>query len=220
MISLRENEKPQSEIKLQAGTMITLMAALAPLKSLLRGKPVRALKILFDGAYSGALTRSQCFYVVGHDDAKGELKLDGNRMRLFWPGVGEQPVFSRAGELLTKLFDKMGADYMQNPVRDTILGGKLITVHPLGGCRMGDTVDKGVVDHQCRVFDPSGDKHDEVHEGLYVVDGSIVPTSLGANPLLTIAALAERAMVLLAGERGLELDREQQRDVPIRDVFM
>jgi cholesterol oxidase len=57
------------------------------------------------------------------------------------------------------------------------------TVHPLGGCPMADDPAAGVVDDLGKVHG---------YEGLYVLDGSIVPTSLGVNPSKTIAALAER----------------------------
>ncbi len=225
MISLQDNDEPRSQIKLQAGTMIPLMATLAPLKSLLLGKPVRAVKLLLSGAYKGALTRTQCFYIVGHDDAGGELTLHRNRLLLSWPSVADQPVFGKAETVLTGIFEKLGADYMQNPVRDTILGGKLITVHPLGGCSMGCNVEEGVVDHQGRLFDPAnGKKHQAgpttTHKGLYVLDGSIIPTSLGANPLLTIAALSERAMYLFAKEHNLDFDDTPHKNAPLRDAFM
>ena len=55
--------------------------------------------------------------------------------------------------------------------------------HPLGGCRMADSPDLGVVDDTGAVYG---------YEGLYCIDGSIVPTSLGVNPSLTISALSER----------------------------
>jgi choline dehydrogenase-like flavoprotein len=69
--------------------------------------------------------------------------------------------------------------------------------HPLGGCRMADTPDLGVVD-------PDGAVHG--YEGLYCFGSSIIPTSLGVNPSLTIAAVAERnaeALVGRAGDLGL-----------------
>jgi choline dehydrogenase-like flavoprotein len=56
--------------------------------------------------------------------------------------------------------------------------------HPLGGCRMADSRDFGVVDHRCEAFG---------YEGLFCMDSSAIPTSLGVNPSLTIAAVAERA---------------------------
>lgn len=90
---------------------------------------------------------------------------------------------------------------------------RLMSVHPLGGCRMAESADKGVVDAFGRVYDAGVDladrgdpnteqlrrKHEQrvahaLHDGLHVLDGSIVPTSLGINPLLTIAALAEGAI--------------------------
>jgi choline dehydrogenase-like flavoprotein len=69
--------------------------------------------------------------------------------------------------------------------------------HPLGGCRMAESPDLGVVDDSGSVYG---------YEGLYCIDGSIVPTSLGVNPSLTISALSERCaerLVIHAGDLGL-----------------
>ena len=71
--------------------------------------------------------------------------------------------------------------------------GKFITVHPLGGCPMSDDPQGGVVDEHGRVHG---------YDGLYVLDGSIVPTALGVNPSKTIAALAERGVEHLLAERA------------------
>ncbi len=56
--------------------------------------------------------------------------------------------------------------------------------HPLGGCRMADSADLGVVDDSCEAFG---------NEGLFCIDSSAIPTSLGVNPSLTISAVSERA---------------------------
>jgi cholesterol oxidase len=66
--------------------------------------------------------------------------------------------------------------------------------HPLGGCRMADSPDLGVVDDVGEVYG---------YEGLYCIDGSIVPTSLGVNPSLTISALTERCAERLV-DRGTD----------------
>jgi len=69
--------------------------------------------------------------------------------------------------------------------------------HPLGGCRMAESPDLGAVDDTGGVYG---------YEGLYCIDGSIVPTSLGVNPSLTISALSERCaeqLVERAGDLGL-----------------
>ncbi|HET7660758.1 MAG TPA: GMC family oxidoreductase, partial [Oryzihumus sp.] len=59
-----------------------------------------------------------------------------------------------------------------------------LSAHPLGSCRLGDDPLSSALrgNHELRG-----------HPGLFVTDGSAVPTSLCVNPSLTIAALAERA---------------------------
>ena len=52
--------------------------------------------------------------------------------------------------------------------------------HPMGGCALGGDPRRDVVDSQGRSWDV---------DGLYVADGSILPTSLGVNPCYTIYAL-------------------------------
>jgi choline dehydrogenase-like flavoprotein len=81
--------------------------------------------------------------------------------------------------------------------------GPVLTVHPLGGCPMGQSAAQGVVDHLGRVFDGRDPQGQAVHPGLVVLDGAIVPESLGANPSLTIAALALRAAEALRPLWGL-----------------
>ena len=89
---------------------------------------------------------------------------------------------------------------LENPVWSQLFKHKLITVHPLGGCRMAENAENGVVNHQGQVF--SGKTGPAVYESLYVCDGSIMPRSLGVNPLLTICALSERCLARLAKDRG------------------
>lgn len=74
--------------------------------------------------------------------------------------------------------------YPRNAVTE-VLFNMGTTAHILGGCAIGASAEQGVIDGQNRVFG---------HEGLYVVDGSMMPANLGVNPSLTIVALAEHAM--------------------------
>jgi cholesterol oxidase len=151
------------------------------------------------GPYHGAVRRSQTYLVMAHDDAGGLMSLVEDRLRIRWPGVGEQGVFRRVDAALTRATRATGGDYVPNPIWSKLLGHRLVTVHPLGGAVMAESAEAGVVNHKGAVFRGNGDA---VHSGLYVCDGSIMPRSLGVNPLLTISAVAERCAALIARDRG------------------
>ena len=163
----------------------------------------RELQSLFGGAYGGALHNTLTYLVMTHDDSNGRVELQDDRARVDWPGVGSQPIFTRVSDLLEQATTGLGGNYVKNPIWTQLFGHDLVTVHPLGGCPMGEDAGEGVVDHKGRVF--SGTAGEDVHEGLYVMDGSIIPRSLGVNPLFTISAVAERACALMAQDKGWEL---------------
>ena len=66
-----------------------------------------------------------------------------------------------------------------------VLLNRPFTAHILGGTPIGATAADGVLDAWQRVY---------AEPGLHVVDGAAVSANLGANPSLTIAAQAERAL--------------------------
>ena len=86
----------------------------------------------------------------------------------------------------------------------------LVVLHPLGGCRMAETIEGGVVDSYGQVYDPNSNSG--LYEKLYVLDGSIVPTALGVNSSLTIAALALRGIKNLVEQ--LEDDYAKETGIP------
>jgi len=91
---------------------------------------------------------------------------------------------------MRRIGDVLGAEYADNPMW---FRKRIITVHPLGGAPMGRHAGEGVCDPYGEVFG---------YPGLYVADGAALPGPVGANPSLTIAALADRmATRLLENDR-------------------
>ena len=181
-----------------------------------------------------ALERTQIFAAMGDDGAGGCLQMvegwegvsGSGAIKVEWKGAGEKDVFQRQDEILRKS-EALGGSYLRNPmwrplpeeVSDILSGekpqGKLLSVHPLGGCAMGDDCNAGVVDHIGRVYDPAvAGSGKPIHEGLLVLDGAIVPAALGINPLLTITALAERAIERYAADRGWCIDYKRTPGKP------
>ena len=152
--------------------------------------------------------RMMCVVGAGREEAKGRFRLGrgpgATTVRLrrddrkqFW----DDPVYAdikRSLDRLAPLFeDPADPKPFLNPFLTKNVFGKLkmrsITLsHPLGGCRMAADGHHGVVDQHGHVFDVSTAGATGVHKGLYVADGSMVPTALGVNPSLTITALALR----------------------------
>jgi cholesterol oxidase len=165
---------------------------------------LRVVESLLRGPHAGAVRNTQTYLVMTHDDAGGVMRLVDDRLRIEWPGAGGQPIFAAVDEQLEAATRPIGGTFLPNPAWSEALGRRLVTVHPLGGCAMGERAEDGVVDHKGRVF--SGPAGSAVHEGLYVADGAVIPRSLGVNPLLTISAIAERTCALLAADRGWTID--------------
>ena len=150
----------------------------------------REMDSMIRGVRHGALARTQTFLAMGHDDGKGQIMLKDDRVRITWDDAGSQKIFKVIAHRLQEITKVMKGRHVINPFWSRVFGRRLMTVHPLGGCCMADDAAQGVVNADGQVF--NGESGDRVHEGLYVCDGSIVPTSLGTNPALTISSLAER----------------------------
>lgn len=117
---------------------------------------------------------------MGRDRSDGHVYInDNNDVVINWKIDKSSLHVKRQIAAMENLASALKGKLLINPL--TYLD-KLIVVHPLGGCVMADNQSHGVVDTNGEVFN---------YPGLYVVDGSIIPTSTGPNPSLTIAAMAE-----------------------------
>jgi cholesterol oxidase len=190
-----------NSLTVQEGALPSAMAPILPVLFLPNGRLLGALKSLISGVYKGPFAGLQTFFAVSHDSAAGQLTLEADRVVLRWPGASDEGVYRRLDAALEALVRQAGGTYVKNPLAGTVMGHQPATAHPLGGCGIGRDHRDGVVNHKGQVFAPGAGTGD-VHAGLYVMDGSIMPRSLGVNPLLTITALAERAMAHMAGDYG------------------
>lgn len=69
-----------------------------------------------------------------------------------------------------------------------------VSVHPLGGCILGNSKTDSVTSADSKTFGQVFS-----YQGLYVADGSLSPTAIGANPSMTIAALSEKVAEGITG---------------------
>jgi choline dehydrogenase-like flavoprotein len=81
-------------------------------------------------------------------------------------------------------------------------GQKLFSAHQMGSCRMG-------VDRQSSVAGPWGELHDT--PGVWIGDGSAMPTASGTNPMISIMALAHRTAEAIAASAPQSSEAIEQK---------
>ena len=101
--------------------------------------------------------------------------------------------WSAAVNAMRRIYEALGGEmYLDGYRKD----GTVNTAHPLGGCRMAERSDPlGVVD-------ACGESLR--NRSLFVVDAAVIPSALGVNPSLTIAAVAESIANRLIRGQGTE----------------
>lgn len=148
------------------------------------------------------------FGLMVSETSRGRVRRVGDMPLVTYNVVPEDVAKLKRGvELLARLFTAAGARRIMLPLRrlPEIAPGdfdalrrarlapadfKLMAFHPLGTARAHADPRRGVVNGDLAVHDC---------DGLYVADGSVVPTPLGVNPQQTIMALATRLGYHLLG---------------------
>jgi len=167
-----------------------------------------------------ASANMMCVIGMGREAAVGQFRLGGlgqtslrverTDNREFY----EDPIYKDIEKSLRDLEPHLRADgdtekgKFRNPFLSDIFRrfkvDSITLTHPLGGCRMAEDVEHGVVDEYGRVFDKrkkdNEDQEQRFYDGLYIADGAIIPTALGVNPSLTISTLALRIADKIAEE--------------------
>jgi choline dehydrogenase-like flavoprotein len=155
-------------------------------------------------ALAGKLSHAQAtiaLMIDGHGrDVGGTVSVSAaNRIKLHYPFANSLlQAGTHAIETMAKVLFAAGAEKVvtlhREPLilkseaelprlRERVFGPQLHTMfsaHQMGGCAMGNDAGNGVT---------KPDGHLRGHENVWVMDGSLFPTSLGVNPQLTIYAL-------------------------------
>lgn len=149
------------------------------------------------------------FGVMVEDETRGRVTRGpgGRPLILYRLGRLERERLRRGAEIMARIYLAAGAREVYPAVHGhrTIRDARdiarlastlpaasdwlLTAFHPLGTCRMAADPSRGVVSTDHEVFGAPG---------LYVSDGSVVPSSVGVNPQETIMAISTRAAERIA----------------------
>ena len=148
-------------------------------------------------------------FAIGRDNANGRFRMTGEgRLDLEWDYAREnRPTSStRMSAAMNDVARSLGGTFA--PLALWSAFERLLTVHSLGGCRLlADSPDDGVVSEWGEVFG---------YPGLFVADGSVIPTSIGFHPAMTDlgGVRANR------GAGWWPVERRHQADRVVRDALL
>eukprot|EP01033_Poteriospumella_lacustris_P003066 gene3066-2244_t len=126
----------------------------------------------------------QDMVLAGIEQGLRFLVTDPRAVALF-VGHSSFPCFSRKAEEETaEAFTNRFEAYLVALRKEGVqaLRTQMYSAHQISSVRMAATVEEGPVSPEGELFEC---------ENLYVADGSVLPTSLGINPMLTIEAMAQ-----------------------------
>jgi cholesterol oxidase len=131
---------------------------------------------------AGDPARMTNLFAIGRDNGNGRIVLKGNRIDIKWDYEREnRELIDKMKTAMREVSDVYGGTFA--PLISWSIFHRIITVHSLGGCHLSDSAETGVVS-------PDGEVHG--YPGLFVADGSVIPTSIGFHPVMTISAVSER----------------------------
>ncbi|SMF52282.1 GMC family oxidoreductase N-terminal domain-containing protein [Pseudobacteriovorax antillogorgiicola] len=132
---------------------------------------------------------------MGLDKSNGKVSLDRqSRLDLNWPQKDSMSLYEAILDSVDSFKKKVRAKFWF-PLPTWHLK-RNITVHPLGGAALGENPNKAVTKVDDSHF---GELHN--YQNIYVADGALFPSAVGANPSATISALAEKVSHGITGEQ-------------------
>jgi cholesterol oxidase len=102
------------------------------------------------------------------------------------------PAYIDIGQTVTEKYAAEAGGISQNIILEVVLD-RPTTAHILGGCKMSERVEDGVIN-------PKLELHS--YPGIYIIDGSVIQANPGVNPSFSILAMAEYAMSLIPVKTG------------------
>ena len=150
--------------------------------------PIDFAKALFLPGWAHNVT---ILLVMQHADNRMRFRIGRSLFTLFRTGMvaDEEPGYEinaqvKGSHEVTREFAKRINGVALGSIGENLLGMPT-TAHILGGAPIGKNSEEGAVDENFAIHN---------YEGLYIIDGSVMPANPGVNPSLTITALAEYAM--------------------------